>query len=169
MTTLGKDIDLTFFGSRTGEALSLGIGMKVIYWFLIGLALLLLGFLLRRRSKATELLSAKQISLLRRLQKEKELEQLQKEKEVEKPPKENELEQLQEEREEDEKKVEPPVKPPEKEEGISGCLHHFGYLTSRLENAPIPEECLICPRLADCMVRTVYIGKQKEERLAEHS
>jgi len=53
MTSLGKDIAIIFFGSRTGEAISLGIGMKVVYYFLIGLALLLSGLLtfLRRRSK----------------------------------------------------------------------------------------------------------------------
>ena len=57
MTMWGKDIALIFFGSRTGEAISLGIGMKVIYYFLISLALLIsgLGKFLRRRSKAIEL------------------------------------------------------------------------------------------------------------------
>ena len=54
ITTWGKDIPLIFLGSRTGEAISLGIGMKVIYYFLIGLALLLSGlltYLRRKRSK----------------------------------------------------------------------------------------------------------------------
>jgi len=54
MTMWGKDIATIFFESRTGEAISLGIGMKVIHYFLIGLALLLSGlltFLRRRRSK----------------------------------------------------------------------------------------------------------------------
>jgi len=53
MTSWGKDIALIFFGSRTGEAISLGIGMKIIYYFLIGLTLLLSGLLtfLRRQSK----------------------------------------------------------------------------------------------------------------------
>jgi hypothetical protein len=57
MTTWGKGLALIFFGSRTGEAISLGIGMKVIYYFLIGLALLILGLgtFLRRRGKAIEL------------------------------------------------------------------------------------------------------------------
>ena len=52
MTTWSKDITIIFFGSRTGEHISLGIGMKVIHYFLIGLALLLPGLvtLLRRRS-----------------------------------------------------------------------------------------------------------------------
>jgi len=53
MTVWGKDIALIFFGSRTGEAISLGIGMKVIYYSLIGLTLLLSGSIafLRRRRK----------------------------------------------------------------------------------------------------------------------
>ncbi len=57
MTTWGKDMALIFFGSRTGEAISLGIGVKVIHYFLIGLVLLLSGLLtfLRRRSKVIEL------------------------------------------------------------------------------------------------------------------
>ena len=53
-TMLDKDIILIFFGSRIGEAVSLGIGMRVIHYFLIGLALLLLGlltFLGRKRSR----------------------------------------------------------------------------------------------------------------------
>jgi len=54
MTSWGKNISSIFFGSRTGEAISLGIGMKVIYYFLTGLALLLLGLftLFRRRSES---------------------------------------------------------------------------------------------------------------------
>ena len=57
MTMWGTDIALIFFGSRDGEAISLGIGMKVIQYFLIGLVLLLLGLLtfLRRRSEVIEL------------------------------------------------------------------------------------------------------------------
>lgn len=57
MATWGKDIALIFFGSRTGEALSLGIGMRLIYYFLLGLVLLFLGLLtfLRRRGKVIEL------------------------------------------------------------------------------------------------------------------
>ena len=48
-----KDIGTIFFGSRTGESITLGIGMKVIHYFLIGLTLLFLGLLtfLRRRNK----------------------------------------------------------------------------------------------------------------------
>ena len=49
---------------------------------------------------------------------------------------------------------EPPVKPPEKEgKGPSGCTHHFGYLTNRPRDAPIPQECLTCPKIVDCMLK----------------
>jgi len=52
MTTWGKDLALILFGSRTGEAISLGTGMKVIYYLLIGLTSLVIGLVtfLRRRS-----------------------------------------------------------------------------------------------------------------------
>jgi hypothetical protein len=50
-TVWGKDVALIFFGSRTGEAINLGIGMRVIHYFLIGLALLLSGLLTLLRRK----------------------------------------------------------------------------------------------------------------------
>jgi hypothetical protein len=116
-TTWGKDIAQIFFGSRTGQAISLGIGMKVIYYFSIGLALLLLG----------------SFTFLRRRIKE-----------------------------------EPVVKPPMEKNGkaleekiFSGCLHNFGYLASRPKNAPIPQECILCQRLGDCMVATVFIDEKE--------
>jgi hypothetical protein len=53
-TTWHKDLALIFFGSRTGETISLGVGMKLIYYLLIGLVLFLTGliiFLQRRQRK----------------------------------------------------------------------------------------------------------------------
>jgi len=51
-----------------------------------------------------------------------------------------------------EKKEEYPVEPPAKKgAGPSGCPHHFGYLASHPKNASIPEECLICPKILECM------------------
>lgn len=50
----------------------------------------------------------------------------------------------------------PSVKAPTGEEDfLSGCLHHFGYLASRPKNVHIPQECIICKRLTDCMLKTV--------------
>ena len=43
ITVWGKDLALIFFGSRAGENISLGIGMRAIHYFLIGLTFLLLG------------------------------------------------------------------------------------------------------------------------------
>jgi len=31
------------------------------------------------------------------------------------------------------------------------CEHHLGYLKRRPKNTPIPEECLICAKMIDCM------------------
>jgi hypothetical protein len=116
MTTWGKDIARIFFGSRTGEAISLGIGIKVIYYFSIGLALFLLGLFtfFRRRIK---------------------------EEPVVKPLMEKNVQTVEE-------KI------------FSGCLHHFGYLASRPKNAIIPQECILCQKLGDCMVATVFMDEK---------
>lgn len=54
VTRWSKDVALVFFGSRTGDAIGLGIGMKVIYYFLIGLALFLSGLLTFLRTKRSK-------------------------------------------------------------------------------------------------------------------
>jgi len=54
ITVWGKDISLIFFGSRAGEAMSLGIGVKVIHYFVLGLALLFSGLIIFLRSKRGE-------------------------------------------------------------------------------------------------------------------
>ena len=117
MTTWGKDIAIIFFGSRTGEAISLGIGMKVIYYFSIGLALFLLGLFtfLRRRIKEEPMV---------------------------KPLMEENAQALE-------------------EKFFSGCLHNFGYLAGRPKNTPIPQECILCQRLGDCMVATGPVDEKE--------
>jgi DNA-directed RNA polymerase subunit RPC12/RpoP len=32
-----------------------------------------------------------------------------------------------------------------------GCEHHLGFLKSRPKNTPIPEECLTCSKMIECM------------------
>jgi hypothetical protein len=39
----------------------------------------------------------------------------------------------------------------EKAEAVAGCAHSLGYLKRRPKNTPIPEECLICNKMIDCM------------------
>jgi DNA-directed RNA polymerase subunit RPC12/RpoP len=37
------------------------------------------------------------------------------------------------------------------EEGVS-CQHFFGYLGKRPKDTSIPEDCLVCERMIECMV-----------------
>jgi hypothetical protein len=34
----------------------------------------------------------------------------------------------------------------------SGCPEHFGYLSSRPSDVAIPQACLTCPKMVDCML-----------------
>ena len=142
-----KDIALIFFGFRTGEAIGLGVGMKVIYYFLISLVLIMSGMFafLRNRGKASKLHRSRPLPTQRQKGTEEKKDNVSL---VVKP--------LIRETEEKKDKEEPTVKLLVKEEiFFSGCLHHFGYLASRPKGVPISEECIICQRLGDCMVATV--------------
>ena len=39
----------------------------------------------------------------------------------------------------------------DKAEDTVACAHHMGYLKRRPKNTPIPEECLVCNKMIDCM------------------
>jgi len=36
---------------------------------------------------------------------------------------------------------------------VSKCSHEFGYLRNRPKDSSIPDECLTCPRILQCMVK----------------
>lgn len=36
-----------------------------------------------------------------------------------------------------------------------GCSHHFGYLSERSKSEGIPEECMTCDRIVQCMLKKV--------------
>lgn len=133
ITVWGKDIGRIFFSSRTAEYMfpTLGIDMRVIHYFVLGLGLFLSGtlFFLRRRWKKPKLI--RKPPLLRKPQKNKKEEQTAKTyaKKEDVPALEKEI--------------------------FSGCLNHFGYLAVRPKDTPIPNECIICQRLGDCMVATI--------------
>ena len=40
-----------------------------------------------------------------------------------------------------------------KSEKIAGCKHFFGFLKKRPKNSPIPDECLTCSRMIECLTR----------------
>jgi outer membrane biosynthesis protein TonB len=47
----------------------------------------------------------------------------------------------------------PPIKTEiSKETRNSGCPHHFGYLRDHPKNTPIPNECLTCTSIMECLL-----------------
>jgi hypothetical protein len=141
MTEWGKDLGSIFFGSRAGEPISLGIGMTVIHYFLIGLSLLAAGMVLflRNRILALKPEQAMQMKTLKANVKNSEkatygVESLVRQKNA----------------------------AAKEESRFSGCPYHFGYLSSRTDGSDIPQECMLCQRLGDCMVATVYVKKLGE-------
>jgi hypothetical protein len=54
----------------------------------------------------------------------------------------------------------PAVHPMEKEPTqplptVQGCAHDFGYLSKRSSKEKIPEECMTCERIVQCMLKNV--------------
>ena len=142
-----KDIDIIFFGSRTGEPISLGIGMTVFNYFLISMALIGTGGVLFLRN---HMLAAKPVVTkpIRAPQVKTPVRTTLQQTPINMP---------------ESSEVKPPLKEDsaaaQEERFFSGCLHHFGYLSSRPKDSPIPQECILCQRLGDCMVATVYVNK----------
>jgi hypothetical protein len=141
ITAWGKDLGSIFFGSRTGEAISLGIGMTVFHYALIGLIFLSLGVIFFIRIR----IGAKKAPQPMRVEAPKM--DIQESADVAVPVKSNGKEENAAARE---------------EMFFSGCLHHFGYLSSRPKDSPIPQECILCQRLGDCMVATIYVKRASE-------
>lgn len=36
-----------------------------------------------------------------------------------------------------------------------GCTHHFGYLSKRATKEKIPDECIVCEKIVQCMLQNV--------------
>ena len=138
ITVWSKDVTSILFSSRTAEDMfpTLGIDMRVIHYFLIGLTFLLSGALasLRVRSRASKLNRKHPLPI----------------------------------QPQDDKRKGPMAKTFVKKEKagaleekiFSGCRHGFGYLARRPKSTPIPDECIICQRLGDCMVATVVTKEE---------
>jgi hypothetical protein len=45
------------------------------------------------------------------------------------------------------------TEPENEEKDNSKCPHHFGYLAERPKNTPFPEECLLCSKVVECIVK----------------
>jgi hypothetical protein len=138
-----KDIGTIFLGSRTGESISLGIGMALVHYFLIGASLFAAGIVLFLRNRIIAPIQPQQ-AMMMKAQRIK----------TNNPT--NSLKQKATSATKEENAV------TREERFFSGCLHHFGYLSSRPKESPIPQECILCQRLGDCMVATVYVKKVNE-------
>lgn len=136
MTVWKKDLTLIFFGSRTGEAISLGIGIKLIHYFLIGLSLLIVGLAVILRThkcphyfgywtNQPEKESLPKICLICPRVVECVSGKSRSQETLTKPTAKNERE-------------------------FQKCPHHFGHLRSLPDNKPIPDECANCQRLLEC-------------------
>jgi hypothetical protein len=55
-------------------------------------------------------------------------------------------------KEEEPKKETKPELSDKKEKRSSVCPEHFGYLANRPPDTPIPPQCLVCPKMVDCML-----------------
>jgi hypothetical protein len=136
VTEWGKDLGSIFFGSRVNEPISLGIGMTVMHYFLIGLSLLAAGVVLFLRNRI--LAMKPQHAMQMKLQKANM-------QSIEKGT--SGVESLV-----NEENAAAEVR-------FLGCPYYFGYLSSRPEDSDIPQECMLCQRLGNCMVATVYVKK----------
>jgi hypothetical protein len=38
---------------------------------------------------------------------------------------------------------------------VQGCIYHLGYLSKRSKKEKIPEECMICENIVQCMLKNV--------------
>lgn len=141
MTRWSKDISLILFGSRTGEQISLGIGMKVIYYFLIGMSLLLLGLItLRKKTYA-----AKTDSDLRPAYTPAVLDaQRQKQNDGSPTPAQKKTSDVIE-------RSDRLLDTRQEQRDSSTCSPGFGYLSKRAKGTPVPKECLTCRKLPECM------------------
>ena len=49
----------------------------------------------------------------------------------------------------------PEETPSQKQKNSPNCEHHFGYLNKKEGKQQIPEECLSCPQVIDCMKKRI--------------
>jgi DNA-directed RNA polymerase subunit RPC12/RpoP len=46
-----------------------------------------------------------------------------------------------------------PVDYPKVFESPAKCAHHFGFLSTIPREGPLPDECLVCPKVLQCTIR----------------
>ena len=43
------------------------------------------------------------------------------------------------------------IKEDQKKKNYSNCSNYFGYLAKLSKEAPVPEECVLCPKVVECI------------------
>ena len=51
--------------------------------------------------------------------------------------------------------------PIQNQEKISDCKHYFGYMSEKEHKLQMPEECMLCSRIIDCMAKENKFAKGK--------
>lgn len=148
MSVWNKDMGTALFGSRTGEGISLGIGMTLFNYVLIGGLLLAAGTVLFLRNRM--LVAGPEQTMVMQTQPMR----------TRTPVSNGNNNRRSTVNHHNNTNGQNGVS--NEERFFSGCIHHFGYLSSRPKDYPIPQECIICQRLGDCMVATVYVKKVNE-------
>jgi len=137
------DLADIFLENRTGQP----IGIGLVYYFLVGISLFGVGLFLILRKRISKILSSINMSQMTTSNNAA--------KSVSKT--------VTETRHTNESKFYPQrdkrIESPNEERFFSGCRNHFGYLANRSKDTPIPPECIVCQRLGDCMVATIYVEK----------
>ena len=43
------------------------------------------------------------------------------------------------------------IKEDQEKKNYSNCANYFGYLAKLSKEAPVPEECFLCPKVVECI------------------
>jgi hypothetical protein len=54
-------------------------------------------------------------------------------------------------------------KPSQNQEKLSDCKHYFGYMSEKEHKQEMPEECMLCSRIIDCMIKKNGPTKEKTD------
>jgi hypothetical protein len=57
--------------------------------------------------------------------------------------------------------VVPEEKPSQNSETIPDCKHYFGYMSEKEHKQQMPDECMLCSQIIDCMAKESGSGKGK--------
>lgn len=54
-------------------------------------------------------------------------------------------------------------KPSQNQEKLSDCKHYFGYMSEKEHKQQMPEECMLCSQIIDCMAKEKRSANEKTD------